>query len=191
MQVPAVTVSAMLGKTYERENCSAARTLEQVGERWSLLIIRDALFRGRRRFVDFQRSLGLATNVLAARLDAFVAAGIMERHPYSSHEYHYEYLPTDKGRDLAPIVIALTAWGDCWAAPWGPPIIYRHNGCGGQVSPAMVCDRCRDAVAVEAIEAQPGPGAEVTQRPADGSERRTSRAPQASTGSDRARASHR
>ena len=148
----------MLGKTYERENCSAARALEHVGERWSLLIIRDALFRGRRQFTEFQRSLGLASNVLATRLDAFVAAGIMERRTYSSHEDHYEYLLTDKGRDLASVVIALTAWGDRWAAPNGPPILYRHTDCGGEVAPSLICSGCGDLVGAEAIDAEAGPG---------------------------------
>jgi DNA-binding HxlR family transcriptional regulator len=151
-------VGRMLGKTYERENCSAARALEHVGERWSLLIIRDALFRGRRQFAEFQRSLGLASNVLAARLEGFVAAGIMERRTYSSHEDHYEYLLTDKGRDLAAVVVALTAWGDRWAAPNGPPILYRHRDCGGEVAPSLVCSRCRHRVGPEAIEAEPRPG---------------------------------
>jgi DNA-binding HxlR family transcriptional regulator len=141
----------MLGKTYGRENCSAARALELVGERWSLLIIRDALFRGRTRFADFQRSLGVATNVLATRLDGFVSAGLMERRTYSSHEDHYEYLLTDKGRDLAPVVIALTEWGDRWAAPNGPPIEYRHQGCGGHVASTLTCARCGDRVPVGAI----------------------------------------
>lgn len=149
----------MLGKTYDRENCSAARALELVGERWSLLIIRDALFRGLTRFAELQQSLGLATNVLAARLDTFVAAGLMEPRPYSSHEDHYEYVLTAKGRDLAPVVIALTEWGDRWAAPNGPPIRYRHRGCGGRVGSALACDRCGEAAPVAAIEATPGPGA--------------------------------
>jgi DNA-binding HxlR family transcriptional regulator len=89
MQAQLGMVERMLGKTYERENCSAARALEHFGERWSLLIIRDAVFRGRRQFAEFQRSLGLASNGLATRLDAFVAAGIMERRTYSSHQDHY------------------------------------------------------------------------------------------------------
>lgn len=156
-----VMVGRMLGKTYERENCSAARALEHVGERWSLLIIRDALFRGRRQFTEFQRSLGLASNVLATRLDAFVAAGIMDRRTYSSHEDHYEYLLTDKGRDLAPVVIALTAWGDRWAAPHGPPILYRHQNCGSEVADSLVCSGCGRLVDAEAIEAEPGPGSQA------------------------------
>lgn len=164
MQVLPASLSVVLGKTYERENCSAARALELVGERWSLLIIRDALFRARRRFADFQRSLGLASNVLATRLEGFVDAGLMERRTYSSHEDHYEYLLTDKGRDLAPVVIALTAWGDRWAAPNGPPILYRHHGCRGRVDSTLTCDRCGRQLSAGAIEAQPGPGARTPAR---------------------------
>ncbi len=73
----------MLGKTYDGEVCSIARALEVVGERWSLIIIRDALFTGSKRYSDFQRTLGIATNVLKDRLDGFVEAGIMRRHRYS------------------------------------------------------------------------------------------------------------
>lgn len=166
MQARAASLGVVLGKNYERENCSAARALELVGERWSLLIIRDALFRGVSRFAEFQRSLGLATNVLTARLESFVAAGIMERRTYSSHEDHYQYLLTDKGRDLAPVVIALTAWGDRWAAPNGPPIVYRHAGCKGQIELQMICADCGEPVSAEGIEAQPGPGSRSTPPPA-------------------------
>jgi len=148
----------VLGKTYDQENCSAARALELVGERWSLLIIRDALFRNITRFAEFQRSLGVATNVLSSRLDGFVAAGLMQGRTYSNHEDHYEYVLTDKGRDLAAVVIALTTWGDRWAAPNGPPIVYRHDGCGGQIDTGLVCSRCAQQVPVIEIEAEPGPG---------------------------------
>lgn len=126
----------MLGRTYEGQNCSAARALELVGERWSLLIIRDALFREMTRFSDFQRSLGVAPNILAARLDRFVEAGLMERHPGPA--YHL----TAKGRDLQPVLIALTAWGDTWAAPDGPPVHYMHHTCGGQVHLSSHCTEC-------------------------------------------------
>src|SRR5215207_2491189 len=107
----------MLGRTYDAEVCSIARALEVVGERWSVLIVRNALFAGATRFADFQRSLGIATNVLASRLDGFVEAGIMRRHRYSEQPEAYEYLLTEKGRDLAPALIALTAWGDRWSSP--------------------------------------------------------------------------
>jgi DNA-binding HxlR family transcriptional regulator len=146
-----------LGNTYESENCSAARALEVVGERWSLLIIRDALFRGTTRFSDFQRTLGLARNVLAARLEGFVEAGLMTRRQPENSAYH-EYLLTQKGLDLKPAVIALTRWGDRWAAPNGPPIIYRHDYCGGEIELQLVCSECGEEPAVDQIGVTPGPG---------------------------------
>jgi DNA-binding HxlR family transcriptional regulator len=92
----------MLGKTYDSQVCSIARSLEVVGERWSLLIVREAVFGGATRYSDFQRNLGIATNILKARLDRFVESGIMRRHRYSEQPELYEYLLTDKGRALAP-----------------------------------------------------------------------------------------
>src|SRR5260221_12381049 len=127
----------MLGRTYDTQNCSAARTLELVGERWSLLIIRDALFAGHTRFGDFQKSLGVAPNILTARLDGFVAAGLMERRRYSEHPEHYEYLLTGQGRDLAPGIVAPTAWGDRYAPPDGPPGLYQRAASGREIHPAI------------------------------------------------------
>lgn len=140
----------MLGKTYDAEVCSIARALEVVGERWSLLIIRNALFNGLTRFGDFQRRLGIATNVLATRLDGFVDAGIMQRSDGS------EYVLTDKGRDLCGVLVALTDWGDRWAAPDGPPIIYRHDDCEGAVHSTLVCDAC--GAQPVTVSASRGPG---------------------------------
>jgi DNA-binding HxlR family transcriptional regulator len=111
----------MLGRLYENQDCSAARTLELVGERWSLLILRDAMFRNSTRFVQFQKSLGLATNILAKRLEGFVAAGLMERRQLEPGEQP-EYLLTRKGMELKPVIIALTEWGDKWLKPG--PIVY-------------------------------------------------------------------
>jgi DNA-binding HxlR family transcriptional regulator len=148
----------MLGRTYDNQNCSAARALELVGERWSLLIIRDALFAGHSRFGDFQRSLGVAPNILAVRLDSFVEAGLMERRRYSEHLDHYEYLLTAKGRDLAPVIVALTAWGDQYAAPNGPPIIYEHAACGSEVEQQIRCAACDVQLANTDIKVRLGPG---------------------------------
>ena len=156
----------MLGRTYDAEVCSIARALEVVGERWSVLIVRNALFAGATRFADFQRSLGIATNVLASRLDGFVEAGIMRRHRYSEQPEAYEYLLTEKGRDLAPALIALTAWGDRWSAPDGPPVLYRHRACGSDVRPEVVCASCGEVHDLEQVDAHPGPG-----MPADRAER--------------------
>ena len=129
----------MLGKEYDTQVCSIARALEVVGERWSLLIIRDALFAGVTRFNDFQHNLGIATNVLAARVDGFVAAGLMERRSYSAQPEQYEYVLTEKGRDLGGALVALTEWGDRWAAPYEPPIFYRHADCGDAITTQLVC----------------------------------------------------
>ena len=133
-----------------------ARALEVVGERWTLLIVRDALFAGATRFGDFQRGLGVATNVLTARLEHLVAMGVMERGPAGdrgAEEYHL----TDSGRELVSAVVALTEWGDRWRAPDGPPILYRHGGCGGGVHVQAVCETC-GPVGGEDVAAEPGPG---------------------------------
>jgi DNA-binding HxlR family transcriptional regulator len=130
----------MLGRLYENQACSAARALEIVGERWSLLILRDALFRGFTRFSDFQRSLGLAPNVLANRLERFVEAGIMDARPASLNSEHREYVLTPKGLDFKPTVIALTEWGDRWVAPG--PAVFEHSGCGGTVEQRFRCTVC-------------------------------------------------
>lgn len=126
----------MLGKTYDTQVCSIARSLELVGERWSLLIIRDALFAGVTRFGDFQHNLGIATNVLASRLEFFVGSGIMQ------HDDDSGYILTDKGRALAVALIALTEWGDEWASPVEPPILYRHTVCDAAVHATTVCESC-------------------------------------------------
>ena len=151
-------IECMLGKTYDSQVCSIARALEVVGERWSLLIIRDALFAGSTRYNDFQRSLGIATNILKDRLDGFVDAGIMRRHQYSEQPELYEYLLTEKGRDLGPALVALTEWGDRWAATEGPPILYSHTVCGSEVSHAVVCATCGRVDDSAEVQARPGPG---------------------------------
>lgn len=140
----------MLGKDYGSQVCSIARSLELVGERWSLLIIRDALFAGVTRFNDFQHNLGIATNVLTSRLESFLDAGIMER------EAPADYVLTGKGRALAVALIALTEWGDDWASPIEPPILYRHT-CGASVHAASVCETC-GGVPSDEVTIRLGPG---------------------------------
>lgn len=148
----------MLGRTYEREHCSAARALEIVGERWSLLILRNAMFGGLTRFTEMQRALGIASNILSARLDWFVANGLMEVQPVAGDSELSEYVLTPKGLDLQPVIIALSAWGDRWSAPDGPPILYDHDGCGGRVHQDVRCERCGAALHPGEIVARPGPG---------------------------------
>lgn len=130
----------MLGRSYDREVCSAARALETAGERWSLLILRNAAFAGMTRFHEFESSLGIAPNVLTARLERFVDDGLMtiER----SEQGHSEYRLTDKGLDFKPVIVALSAWGDRWSAPDGPPIAFEHAGCSGEVRLELACRKC-------------------------------------------------
>jgi DNA-binding HxlR family transcriptional regulator len=156
----------VLGRSYDGEVCSIARALEVVGERWSLLILRNALFAGSTRYSDFQRSLGIASNVLRDRLDGFVDAGLMRRSRYSEQPELYEYLLTEKGRDFAPALVALTAWGDRWAAPAGPPVRYTHTVCGSDVTHEVRCPSCGSVEDPAEVQARPGPG-----MPADRAER--------------------
>jgi DNA-binding HxlR family transcriptional regulator len=148
----------MLGKRYDDQVCSIARALESVGERWTLLIMRNALFAGHTRFSEFQRSLGIATNVLSARLEGLVGDGLLERRQRADKPDGPEYVLTEKGRDLAPVLIGLTAWGDRWAAPDGPPIHYHHERCGGRLDAMVVCSGCGRVEELDEIEARPGPG---------------------------------
>jgi len=120
----------VLGRLYENQECSAARTLELVGERWSLLILRDAMFGGYTRFSQFEKSLGIATNILAKRLDGFVASGLMERRS-STAPAQAEYLLTQRGLGLKPVIIALTEWGDRWLRPG--PVVFLDEADGEPV----------------------------------------------------------
>jgi len=150
----------MLNRTYENQVCSIARALEVVGERWTILIVRDA-FLGVRRFDDFQRSLGIARNVLADRLDRLVEAGIFERRPYQDRPPRYEYRLTERGLDLHPAIFSLMKWGDKHAAPNGPPRLTLHRGCGGEIDDHLTCSKCGARVTARQVEARPGPGLEV------------------------------
>ena len=149
----------MLRSDYQGQNCSAARTLEVVGERWTILIIRDA-FLGVRRFDLFQKRLGIARNVLQNRLERLVDAGIMRRVPYQERPERFEYRLTRAGVDLWPVVVALMEWGDSHAAPAdGPPILLMHKDCGGRIDGRRRCEKCGADVDAWDAEAKVGPGA--------------------------------
>jgi DNA-binding HxlR family transcriptional regulator len=138
----------VLGKDYQGQLCSVARALEVVGERWTLLIVRDALL-GTTRFSEFQRSLGIAKNVLADRLDSLVREGVLERRGSGRPEY----VLTEKGRRLEPTIFQLMSWGDeFYVAPGGPPRIAVHKDCGGHVDHELECDRCGERVHWDDVE---------------------------------------
>jgi DNA-binding HxlR family transcriptional regulator len=149
---------SMLRNDYPDQNCSAAATLELIGERWTPLIIRDVLS-GARRFDQMQRSLGVARNVLAARLERLVEQGILERRPYSMNPPRDEYFLTEKGLDLWPVLVALISWGDKHAAPNGPPVVIVHKECGGRMNDRRICERCGKEMSVRDARGVPGPGA--------------------------------
>jgi DNA-binding HxlR family transcriptional regulator len=146
----------MLKRTYEGQNCSIARALELVGERWTLLIIRDTLL-GLRRFDEFQESLGVARNVLTDRLARLVAEGILERSAYSERPPRFDYRLTEKGRELAVPLLAVMQWGDRHLSP-KPPRVARRRSDRSPVRVAFV-GRDDDLVPPHEIEVVPGPGA--------------------------------
>jgi DNA-binding HxlR family transcriptional regulator len=147
----------VLHNTYAGQTCSIARALEVVGERWTILILRDA-FLGVRRFDDFQRSLGIARNVLNARLLRLVESGLLERRRYQERPERFEYRLTDAGLDLWPALFALMRWGDRHLADEaGPPMVLEHRDCGGTIDERRVCARCGAGVGARDVRAEPGP----------------------------------
>jgi DNA-binding HxlR family transcriptional regulator len=139
--------------------CSIAGTVDVIGDRWSILILRDA-FRGVRRFDELQRDLGIARNILTDRLQKLVDHGVLERRPYQVRPVRYEYRLTAKGVDLSPALVALMRWGDRWlAGDAGPPLVLTHRDCGEPLDQAFVCWACDTTVAPTAIRSRPGPGA--------------------------------
>ena len=133
-------------------HCSVGRTLEVVGEWWTLMVLRSS-FRGVRRFDDIQRELGIARNVLADRLTTLVDERILERRRYQERPARYEYRLTEKGRDLYPVIVSLMAWGDRWAfaAKTDPPVILTHRRCGHDITPVLVCPHCREDIEARAM----------------------------------------
>jgi len=152
----------MLNRTYDDQHCSVARTLEVAGERWTFLIIRDALF-GIARFDDFQHSLGIARNVLTDRLSWLVDNDVFTKVAYQRRPERFEYRLTPKGRALAVPLVALMQWGDKHATDGPAPRLIRHAGCGGRVVARLVCDRCDRSVAGKEVLVEPGPGARQLQ----------------------------
>ena len=150
---------------YDAENCTIAKTLAIVGEKWTLLIIRD-LFYGLRRFDDLHRSVGCARTVLSDRLATLVAHDLVARAEYRApgQRSRLEYRLTEKGVDLFPALQALREWGDRWEAdPQGPPVIVRHRDCGAALRGEV---RCADGHGpLAARDAQAGPGPAAKRRP--------------------------
>lgn len=146
----------MLSRGYAGQNCSIARALEVVGERWTLLLVRDMLL-GITRFEDFQRHLGMATNVLTDRLSLLVDEGVVIRDPYQERPERFHYRLTAKGRELYSVIGALMAWGDRHYAPDGPPLLLGHEACGGSPAQAVTCADCGEDLTPDNIVIIPTP----------------------------------
>lgn len=139
--------------SFAEMDCSVARTLDIVGEWWTMLIVRDA-FLGVTRFDHFQRRLGIARNVLAARLDKLVDAGVLERLAYQERPPRYDYRLTAKGRDLWPVLTTLREWGDRWARDDdSPPMTLVHTTCGERTHIAIHCDVCGEQMSGRDVKA--------------------------------------
>jgi DNA-binding HxlR family transcriptional regulator len=148
----------MLGRTYEGQNCSVAKSLELIGERWTMLVVRE-VFLGNRRFDEMAARLGIARNVLTSRLQRLVEEGVLEKVRYQERPERFEYRLTEKGIDLWPVMVSLIQYGDRYYAPDGPPLILMHKDCGGTLDNHRICNRCGERLSARAVTARPGPGA--------------------------------
>lgn len=138
--------------------CSLARSLELIGDWWSPLIIRD-LFLDITRFDDLVEDLGISRNLLTRRLKLLVNNGVVERTAYQLRPPRYRYRLTEAGRDLVPVMLALTEWGDRWVQPKeGRPMLFVHKSCGSQFRPQVTCSACGEVITADAVMAIPGPG---------------------------------
>jgi DNA-binding HxlR family transcriptional regulator len=146
---------------YSSDNCSIRRTLDVVGEKWTLLVLRESFY-GVRRFEDFARGLGCARNILSARLHTLVEEEILRREPYQEPgaRTRVEYVLTSKGQELLPALLALMQWGDRWTADSaGPPVEIAHGDCGAPVDVALICGAGHSPLTSRDIRVRPGAGA--------------------------------
>jgi DNA-binding HxlR family transcriptional regulator len=142
----------------EAQPCSVARTLAVLGDRWTLMIVRDA-FLGVRRFDDFQARLGLSRTLLSDRLKALVESGVIERHAYQARPERFEYRLTEAGIDLYPIMLGLADWGNRHLADArGAPLLHRHKTCDHDFRPVATCSHCHEPLHARAVTVRPAPG---------------------------------
>ena len=149
---------------WDPDPCSIARTLDLIGEKWSLLVLRE-VFSGVRRFDDLQRRIGAPRQVLSARLTTLVDAGVLRRHPYQEpgQRTRDEYRLTDAGLDLYPVLVALLRWGDRYLdqPTGGPSLDFTHAGCGEPVDLPLRCRAGHELTTTRDVRSRPGPGARL------------------------------
>ena len=144
--------------TLEEENCSVARTVSVIGDRWTLLLLRECFLRVR-RFDEFQARLGITRHLLAERLKKLVRVGVLRRVPYQDRPKRYEYILTQKGLDLYPVMMSIVHWGDTHMVDErGRPLLHQHKKCGHLFDPVMVCSECKEPLAARDVITLAGPG---------------------------------
>ena len=143
----------------EDEQCSLARTVAVIGDRWSLLVLRECFLRTR-RFEEFQSRLSITRHLLADRLKKLVKFGVLRRVKYQDRPVRYEYILTQRGLDLYPIVMSIVHWGDTHMVDErGRPLLHQHKSCGKDFDPVMICSECGEPLNAKQVHTHPGPGA--------------------------------
>ena len=138
--------------------CSIARTVDLLGDHWTPLVVREAFY-GIRRFDEFQQELGIARNTLTDRLRHLVDERILEKRLYETEPPRYDYVLTEKGRDLFAVLAAMSAWGDRWlAGERGVPVVFHHEACDHDTTAEVVCAQCRTPMRAEETSMRMGPG---------------------------------
>ena len=139
-----------------KEPCSVARSVAVIGDRWTLMVLRDC-FLGVRRFEDFERRLGISRSLVAERLRRLVTEGVLRRERYQDRPPRDEYRLTEKGLALHPVIMAIVHWGDVYySTEAGPPLIHRHKACGCDFAPVPTCSECGGAVTARDVEVRQG-----------------------------------
>ncbi|MEO3876033.1 helix-turn-helix domain-containing protein [Nonomuraea sp. B12E4] len=146
-----------LGKNYTAQDCSLAKALEVIGERWTLLVVRDAMY-GVRRYSDFLARLDIPRAVLSQRLATLVDAGVLAKHRYQDSPPRDEYMMTPMGAELFPVIVTLSRWGERHLTTSGPSRYFLHRQCGTQLEPSARCPACDVQVPARDVEMLPGPG---------------------------------
>ncbi|MBB3087871.1 winged helix-turn-helix transcriptional regulator [Nocardioides albus] len=157
----------MRRKSFGTWPCSIARTVDLLGDAWTMLVLRE-LFYGETRFDGFATALGIPRSTLTNRLGLLVDEGLVDQREYQVDPVRHEYVLTDKGRDFFGVIAAINAWGDRWlSGEEGVPVVMRHESCGHDLDATVVCGSCDEPVRLDAVSVRPGPGypARVASRP--------------------------
>jgi len=153
----------MRRKDFSKVECSIARAVDEIGEPWSLLVLRHA-FLGARRFAQFEAALGIPPTTLSSRLEDLCRKGLLLKSKYEQHPPRYEYELTEKGLDLLPVIVSLAVWGSRWKSPKGAPFELVDTRSGAPIEPLLVDKNTNKAIVPGAIGLRPGPGASTKLR---------------------------